>query len=157
MCVRLGLKVQSSGRGGVTHTQGGTDCRSKIRGRVKIRVKINQVFFFFFFFLSFCCTCALSVPDSYVCQTPTPGKTRQRGGGGGAKLTVKSQAVSLRGDDARLCKKTTAYVMLMVARRLADSRGGCNYIILYVDTDLMLHDAAQTGIVRRLHGHCAFH
>lgn len=39
----------------------------------------------------------------------------------------------------------------------ADSRGSWYYIILYIDTDLMLHAAAQTGIVRQLHGYRGFH
>lgn len=39
----------------------------------------------------------------------------------------------------------------------ADSRGSWYYIILYIDTDLMLPAAVQAGIVRQLHGYRGFH
>lgn len=100
------------------HTQGGTDCRSKIRGRVKPRVKINP---FIPLFIVFSSPFAARVHSHFLTHTSVRRRLLTKTGVKvRLKLAFKCQAVS--GADARFCKKTGACVMLMAARCLAGSR-----------------------------------
>lgn len=88
---------KAAGRGGVTHhTQGGTDCRSKITGGVKPRVKINPFIPLFIVFSSQFAASAFTLSDSYNCQTPAPDKNWRQSSLSNVRLSVELMQGSVR-------------------------------------------------------------